>query len=215
MPVLFSENGEKLESYSSDLRINKLKWYFKSIDTLIEYNAGLYRKYEVVNFKNETLKLNYCSLDSMNNPADNLYFTLCRIHPEKYTQQSLFSEDLSAWRYKAKKHETDQAIKQRLKSLLLYNSIYIRSIYNSSYQALNTKHLHLPFDYYSNNMLFKTKLNSDNFNMLFNDSSDASKAYQLLIDASAHIKYPKTSTKDDYILEYAMYMDSLANRIKL
>lgn len=215
MPVEFLADGEKIESYSQDLKTSKLKWYFKTNDTLVEYNDQYYRKFEVLNFKNETLKLKYFVVDSNSIITDVFYFTLCKIHPEKYSSQSLFSKELSLWREKTSQKESQLQLKLKLKSLLNYNSVYLRSIYYSNYRALNTKHLHLPFDYYSNSMLFKTKLNSDNFNVLFNDTADASKAYQLLKDASSTIKYPKTPIKDDYILEYANYMDALANRIEL
>lgn len=213
MPICFSDKGEKLESYSSNFTVNKLQWTIRDNDTLIEQNNELYRKYEIVSFKNEILKLNYCSVDSNNNPVDPIFFTLCRIHPEKLSTQSLFSKDLSVWRFKSKKKESTKDLKLRLNSLLKYNIIYLKSIYYSSYQALNTKHLHLPFDYYSNSMLFKTKLNSDNFTELFADTSNASEAYQILKEASKNIKYPKTKIKDDFILEYANYIDSLEKRL--
>ncbi len=214
MPILYKKNGEKTETYSNSFNLTTLNWKLISNDTLVEYNDSIFRKYKIESFENSLIKLKYNFFNSESNVEESLFFTMCKIHPEWNSEKSLFCDELNIWRNRNKKIESEKEVKLKLKSLLAYNSIYLRSIFCSNYHAVNTRFLHLPFDYYRDGVLLKNRDDAENFSELFIDGNNVTYAYETLKEASSTIKYPKNKIKSDFILEYAMYFDSIQTRIK-
>lgn len=52
-----------------------------------------------------------------------------------------------------------------------------------------------------------------NFQMLFFNTTDSKKAYQLLEQLSRTVKFPRIPHNKNFMLEYATYMDLLANNL--
>ncbi len=215
MPLAFLKNGKYFQANAISLEMNQFDWSFDNDSTILLKNEkalgkGLFIKLKVVELKKSIL-----TLEVLGNTLSNkmkLFYKVCRIRPESFGVDNLFSEELNAWRNIKATLKTETEVKQRLKSLLKFNAAYLKGLNASAYKALNFKHLNLPFNYYNGGMVIKPLEESINFAVLFNEGETTKKAYSLLQKADAMSKYPKLS-KEQFVLGYAMYMEVLEKNL--
>lgn len=214
VPLHFSNTGSLTQTNNIDFKLKFLNWSFTEPDTLLIHGDSTQQFFLVKSYKNGFLETECLPNPNLaTKPKARLFCTFCRIRPEKEGITNLFSESLSMWRNPCDADASHDEIKARLKSLLLYNAAYIRGIFYSSYQAINTKHLNLPFDYYRGGMVLKPLQECINFQMLFGVTKTNTYAYSLLEEASKRSKYPRIPQNKNYILEYATYMELLAKNL--
>ncbi len=214
VPLYFSNTGSLTQTNNIDFKLKFLNWSFTEPDTLLIHSDSTQQFFLVKRYANGFLETEYLPNPRLTTkPKARLFCTFCRIRPEKEGITNLFSEPLSMWRKPIENTISKPDIKARLKSLLLYNAAYIRGIFYSSYQALNTKHLNLPFDYYRGGMVLKPLKDCVNFQMLFGVTQTNTYAYSLIEESSKRITYPRIPKNKNYILEYATYMELLAKNL--
>ncbi|MFT4092630.1 MAG: hypothetical protein QM640_03235 [Niabella sp.] len=135
----------------------------------------------------------------------------CRINSKEIGGIDIFNASINQWRIQAKREETVQELAARVRGLLKYDYVYIRSLYYSSVPYINTRKFNLPFIYYNGGVGLKNELDArDNFVDFFYTREDAYKALNLLRNAFPKVQYEK---KSNYVLEYAEFMKKLAEVI--
>ncbi len=122
----------------------------------------------------------------------------------------MFSDSLNAWRDESSENESIYNITLKLKSLLKYNSQYLKNIYYSPAYTINTEILKLPFKYYNGCLGLKKLQDTKDFINLFNGYRNSIEPYNLLKNKISKIKYPSES---NYILEYATFFEIMEKEL--
>lgn len=138
--------------------------------------------------------------------------SFARISSKKYGDENLFAPGINLWRNIPAAAESREQIVSRLKGMLSYNYVYIRSLYYSSATFINTRKFNMPFVYYNGGIGLKDEIdNKGNFANYFYDKKDATLALGILRDAFSRVEYVR---KANYVLEYADFMKALSEKIR-
>ena len=163
--------------------------------------------------------INYLDKDSMNidvvpslmagadEPRINC--NMVKVDLKEIAGVDIFHPSVNTWRKRPAAPQSEDDIKGVLRSLLNYNSVYIRSLYYASATYVNTKVFNLPFRYYNGGIGLKDVLDDDDpFVGLFHTKEDAYTALRILRNTFSKAEYEK---KTHYVLEYAAFMKGLAD----
>lgn len=187
-------------------------WHFVPSNIIVMGFTGNESFYEVVQLKKDTMVL----FSEM--PVDNkkgavrVMNKLLRIDSEKYGGRNIFNDSINWWRVQPSGPENEKAIAARLKAMLEYNYVYIRSLYYSGASFINTKKFNMPFLYYNGGIGLKNEFDAhDTFVDYFYTKEAALIALNKLREAFTKVEYKK---KANYILEYAEFMKLLAGAIQ-
>ena len=136
-------------------------------------------------------------------------WTLKKISAEDEGFQ-LFQQEANTWRKQSSQPESEQQIRKRLSEMLEYYNEYFKLVSLESAYILPLR-VPLPFSYYQHAIRVKDEL-SPHFVSIFYDSTDASKAHEILKETVTNTGdyFPR---KKDFVLEYASYMELLSQKI--
>jgi hypothetical protein len=124
----------------------------------------------------------------------------------------LFDDAKNRWRIRPAQPETEAQIKQRLSEMLNYYSDYYSLVTKESSFFVTTRVI-LPFKFYQHGMGITPFDEQSYFVRLFFDKVQAEQAWkylELMISALRH-DFPRG---DDYLQEYAAFMQTMADKIK-
>ncbi len=124
---------------------------------------------------------------------------------------ALFDEDKNWWRKKPG-IETDAGLRKRVKAMLQYYSLYYELVSKES-AYFSQARVFLPFKYYQHSMGLRAFNEKSNFSRLFNTTQQAEQAHAILSGAMDKILHKSFPSGKDFVIEYAMFMDKLAEQI--
>jgi hypothetical protein len=124
----------------------------------------------------------------------------------------LFDEDKNWWRNKSGR-ETDAQLRKRVKAMLQYYSLYYHMVSRES-AYFSQARVFLPFKYYQHSMGLKTFNGKSNFSSFFYTTQQAEQAHAVLSGAMYRIQHKSFPSGKDFVIEYAMFMDKLAEQIE-
>jgi hypothetical protein len=164
-------------------------------------------KYQNPGINNHTMYLE--TLQFLNAKSTNTDFELIRFKLGK--DELKFIEYADKLFTMPQKQETDSEIKERMKSSLLYYSLYFQVANKSGIAAFNPESIYLPIKFYNGGIgldeFSEKKIWKDNYS----NSKDAQKAYHYLEKALEKIdKYP---SRENIALEYAEVLRNLAEKL--
>ena len=209
--------GLKLVSFHPDGSFSEIdslagkgRWRVSADSTVEVRNGGpgfhhFISKYE--DFEKDTLLLTeYIPLEKR--PVK-VVWTLKKISAEDEGFQ-LFQQEANTWRKQSSQPESEQQIRKRLSEMLEYYNEYFKLVSLESAYILPLR-VPLPFSYYQHAIRVKDEL-SPHFVSIFYDSTDASKAHEILKETVTNTGdyFPR---KKDFVLEYASYMELLSQKI--
>ena len=124
---------------------------------------------------------------------------------------ALLDEDKNKWRHKPTKPESESEIRQRLYDMLQYYSSYYEFVAKEAIFFVDARVL-LPFNYYQHAMGLKPIEEPGYFNEFFYNKEQAEQAWHYLDWAMDRLsnKYPSS---DNYVKEYAAFMNQLAESV--
>ncbi len=124
---------------------------------------------------------------------------------------ALFAASANNWRQIPKQPETEAQLVQRVKAMLNYYSSYYHMVAReaSYFIPLRTP---LPFRFYQHAIGLQSLDSRKDFQQLFYDSTQAARAHYLVEAAINRSRFPGTS--QNYVHEYAAYMEILAKEIE-
>jgi hypothetical protein len=125
----------------------------------------------------------------------------------------LFEKENNRWREKPGKPESTAVIKNKLKKILEYYSNYYQLVSKEAIYFTGSR-VALPFRYYQHGTGLMRFNENDAFSKLFYDSTDARNAYRLLADVFSKSKNKEFPSGDNFVVEYAEFMQGLAYRIE-
>ena len=132
---------------------------------------------------------------------------------DKKLSKKLFSPEANVWRIKPKKPETNEEIKKRLATILLYYADYYNWVAEESSFFIGRRIL-LPFEYFQNAIGTKDFDPESDFAGLFYDQAAAVKAYEYLQDVVSVLRNDFERNKN-YVKGYATHMRTMAGRITI
>ena len=198
-------------SHTNKLAI--LRWQFLPPNIIEMPDSEPPSYFEILRLDKDTLYL-YATLP-VNEKAKGevrVLHKLYRIESRKVGGINIFNDSINWWREQPARTESRQEIAERLKAMLQYNYVYIRSLYYAKAPVINTKKFNMPFRYYNGGLALKNEMDSnDSFVDFFYTKEEALIALGMLRDAFPKVEYKR---KANYTLEYADYMKGLADVVK-
>lgn len=124
----------------------------------------------------------------------------------------LFNSRENWWRKKIA-GETDTQLKKKIKAMLAYYSVYYEMVSKESAYFSQSK-VFLPFSYYQHAIGLKPFNAKSNFSQLFYNTQQAEQAYAILSGAMDKLKRESFPTGENFVIEYATYINQLAEIIE-
>ena len=124
----------------------------------------------------------------------------------------LFDEEKNWWRKKLV-IETEEQLRKRVKAMLRYYSLYYEVVSRES-AYFSQSRVFLPFKYYQHSMGLRTFDDKSNFSRFFYTTQQAEQAHAILSGAMNKIQHKSFPSGKDFVIEYAMFMDKLAEQIE-
>ena len=124
----------------------------------------------------------------------------------------LFSDEKNWWRKKSGT-ETDAQLRKRVKAMLEYYSLYYAMVSRES-SYFSQARVFLPFRYYQHSIGLRSFNDRSNFSSFFSTTGQAGQAYGILSGAMNKIRHKSFPSGKDFVIEYAMFMDKLAEQIE-
>jgi len=125
---------------------------------------------------------------------------------------ALFDEEKNSWRKKSG-NETDDQLRKRVKAMLEYYSLYYEIVSRES-AYFSQSRVFLPFKYYQHSMGLTTFNDKSNFSRFFSTTHQAEQAHAILSGAMKKLRHKSFPSGKDFVIEYAMFMDKLAEQIE-
>jgi hypothetical protein len=122
---------------------------------------------------------------------------------------SLFEEAENRWREKPVRPQTDAELRNKLKQMLKYYSLYYELVSRESIYFTGSRVM-LPFQYYQHGTGLMPYDEKHPFNRLFYNTADARRAYTMLEEIFDTENFPAGK---DYVIEYAVFMKRLAEKL--
>ncbi|WP_008582294.1 hypothetical protein [Niabella soli] len=135
-----------------------------------------------------------------------------RINSRKIAGMRLYDPAINWWRPQPQKNESHTELVNRLKAMLKFDYVYIRSLYYSAATYIDTKRLNMPFIYYNGGIGLKDYPDgTDSFTNFFYSKENIEEAMHILAKGFGKVQYTK---RPNYTLEYAQFMKDLADVIE-
>lgn len=213
-PIEFKENGKMIigpTSHTTQLEV--LNWTFLPPNFIAMNKDGNESFYEIMSLDADTMILfTELPVAGKSKGKVTVINKLYRIDGKKFGGQPIFSDSINWWRVHPKRSETHSEIAKRLKAMLDFNYVYIRSLYYSEATFINTTKFNMPFMYYNGAIGLKNELDAhDRFMDYFYTKENMMDALQMLREAFPKVEYKK---KANYVLEYADFMKDLGSAIE-
>ncbi|MGX5817595.1 hypothetical protein ACWKWU_05335 [Chitinophaga lutea] len=126
---------------------------------------------------------------------------------------TLFTAPGNTWRSRPAAAENEAQLKQRLRSMLAYYSVYFRIVsIEASY--FSPKKVHLPLTYYQHGVGMIDFDPGAAFARYFYDEVQALQAYNVLSGAFDALESEEYPSGDNFVIEYSMFLMQLAKAIK-
>jgi hypothetical protein len=188
------------------------KWHFNAeSNKLFIRNGGKgldFFQGNVVDIKKDTMRI--VENISLNGQNIKLTWYLKRIADKK--RSVLFAEDENWWRKKTGP-ENDSQLKKRIKALLAYYSLYYEMVSKES-AYFSQARVFLPFRYYQHSMGLKAFDHKGNFSQLFFNTQQAEQAHAILSGAITKLQNEPFPSGEDFVIEYAKFINKLAGVIE-
>lgn len=139
-----------------------------------------------------------------------LTWFLKRIADKK--RATLFTAEGNWWR-KVVAAENNEQLKNRMKALLDYYSLYYEMVSKES-AYFSQSRVFLPLRYYQHSMELKPFSEVSSFSRLFQTPQQARDAYYILAAAFEKSKQEKFPAGQDFVIEYSMFIKRLAATIQ-
>jgi hypothetical protein len=123
----------------------------------------------------------------------------------------LFDEAKNWWRKKPG-IETEDQLRKRVKAMLQYYSLYYEVVSRES-AYFSQSRVFLPFKYYQHSMALRNFDDKSNFSRFFYTTGQAERAHAILSKAMNKIQHKSFPSGKDFVIEYALFMDKLAEQI--
>ena len=211
--------GLKLIRMSMDGRFLQLDSFSRQGEWKLSLDNNIYIRHggrgfdnfraEFASYKNGTLRL--VEQVKAGPESIRLVWNLKRIRKND-PGADLFSDDRNEWRKKPVQRETKAEIKKRLSAMLEYYADYFKLVTrNASY--FSPSRVHLPFKYYQHAIGLRDLTERSAFHSFFFDSTQAREAYRLL-EQGIYNRRKDFPSASDFVEEYALFMDKLAEDVK-
>ena len=125
---------------------------------------------------------------------------------------ALFDEEKNWWRRKPG-IETEDQLRKRVKAMLRYYSLYYAIVSKES-TYFSQSRVFLPFKYYQHSMGLRPFNEKSNFSSFFYATQQAEQAHAILAGAMNKIRHKSFPSGKDFVIEYAMFMDKLAEQVE-
>jgi hypothetical protein len=125
---------------------------------------------------------------------------------------TLFDGEKNWWRKKSG-IETDVQLRKRIKAMLHYYSLYYEMVSKES-AYFSQSRVFLPFKYYQHSMGLRAFNDKSNFSHFFYTTQQAEQAHAILSGAMDKIRNKSFPSGKDFVIEYAMFMNKLAEQIE-
>lgn len=123
----------------------------------------------------------------------------------------LFEEGKNWWRKKSG-IETDAQLRKKVKAMLRYYSLYYEMVSEES-TYFSQSRVFLPFKYYQHSMGLRPFNEKSIFSSFFFSAQQAGQAHAILSGAMGKIQHKSFPSGKDFVIEYSMFMDKLAEHI--
>ena len=109
--------------------------------------------------------------------------------------------------------ETEDQLRKRVKAMLRYYSLYYAIVSKES-TYFSQSRVFLPFQYYQHSMGLRPFNEKSNFSSFFYTTQQAEQAHAILAGAMKKIRHKSFPSGEDFVIEYAMFMDKLAEQVE-
>lgn len=140
-----------------------------------------------------------------------LVWNLKRI--DKDPGEKLFQEEANWWRKTPGASEDEAALKKRVRAVLNYYSLYYKVVSEEA-NYFSPSRVSLPFKYYRSGVGLSSFNLKNNFNRFFYDSTQKRQAHRIISKGMDELSKGKYPTGKNYVAEYAMFMEQLADVIE-
>lgn len=208
--ISFQEDGSFLQTDSIFKTAGK--WHFNSENNKLfirDGGKGLdFFRGNLLDIKKDTMRI----VENISLGGQNIKVTwyLKRITDKK--RSVLFSENENWWRKKTDS-ETDLQLKKKVKAILAYYSLYYEMVSKES-AYFSQARVFLPFRYYQHSIGLKVFNEKSDFSQLFYNMNQAEQGYAILSQAMDNLKNESFPSGENFVIEYAKYINHLAEAIK-
>lgn len=197
MDSLFGKHGNWVIADSGRLNLRSAGKGFEDFNGVfagVQNDTMLISEYVLV--KNERIKL---------------VWHLKKIFPRDEAA-ALFKQENNLWRQKPVKKEPEEAIRNKIISMLKYYALYYKLVSNESIYFLSGR-VALPFTYYQHAVGLKKFNDDDEFCQYFFDTNDAIKGYRIIKGSFEKIKSKDFPSGENFVIEYSRFFEMLARNI--
>lgn len=208
--IAFHSNGEFREGDS--ILKPPAKWMVKEQgDFLIDGGGEGFRKFrgQFEGIRNDTMTIS----ENIPVKGESVHIVWYFKRLDDKTAKYFFSLPGNWWREKPAAPENDAALTKRVKAMLDYYAVYYSTVSKESAYFLQNR-VPLPFNYYQHSMMLKPFKEDGLFSRFFYNNDDARKAYGILEMAMAKVEGRSFPSGKDFVVEYAMFMERLAEELK-
>lgn len=131
---------------------------------------------------------------------------------DKGDPQQLFDDAQNKWRYKAVSRESDNAIRERVASMLAYYSVYFNLLSEESSYFIPGRVI-LPVNFYQHGIGLREFDEKSRFAALFYNTEQAKFAWYVL-DAAIDNTHTDFRKKDSFTAEYARWLELFAQEVR-
>jgi hypothetical protein len=188
---LFKTKGQWVLTNENELQVREGGRGFNPFTTTVE------------GIQNDTLRL--VQLLPLEHEKIKVVWHLKKVDEDTLAQK-LVSSEANQWRRKPAKPESDAEIRKRLKSVLMYYSIYLKLVSNESSYFLIPR-IHLPFRYYQHAIGMREKITPGFINLFYNEN-DAKKAYEILSQTITRLSN-EFEWADNFVVEYSLFFKKM------
>lgn len=203
----FTEKGSFHQQDSIGITGN---WKIKEQDVIQVFGGGEgFERFQTkfTGYDNDILKLT----ETVNTRGQKLELVWHLLRIEKGKEKALFDEAKNKWRIKAVKEESDAEVRERVKQMLVYYSVYFDLIADRSTYFMPSR-IVLPLNFYQHGLGVKTFNPESKFARLFYSTEQAKFASYVLEGA---MKKAKFNFKDNssFSREYARMLEEMAKLV--
>ena len=218
---IVNQGGLKLVSFEKDGKFFQLDSLFRPHGSWVIVDSGSlkinsagkgfeYFNGEVSGIINDTILIE--ELIELDNEKIKLVWHLKKIGQDN-DAADLFQRSNNGWRQKPVKKEQAAEIKTRVRAMLEYYALYFKIVAVESIYFSRAR-VFLPFTYYQHGIGLTGFVTDHPFASYFYNESDAKIGYDILKSAFEKTKDEEFPSGENFVSEYSMYFERLANELK-